>query len=149
MEAIGGGLGGEHGDEITVPLFEGDRIDAEYTERFERRPVNCGGNPAVKDAAQRIIADIKAKTLYSTLITKRIIVNNVNIVKDASRRSSRSVRDCMQANQYSRLYGLSRHLCLKRCQCQWPPNGLRVSHAVEDGCKVQRRWEAPNLSTWP
>ena len=58
VQAPAGGFGAEHGDEIAMALFEGDLVDAEHTERFKRLPVNRGGNPAVEDAEQRIVADI-------------------------------------------------------------------------------------------
>ena len=58
MQAIGGGLGGEHSDEIAMALFEGDLVDAEHGGWFERRPIDRGGNPAVEDTEQGIVADI-------------------------------------------------------------------------------------------
>ncbi len=58
VQAIGGGLGGEHSDEIAMALFEGDLVDAEHGGWFERRPIDRGGNPAVEDTEQGIVADI-------------------------------------------------------------------------------------------
>ncbi len=58
VQATGGTPGGEHGYKVAMALFEGDLVDAEHCEWFKRGPVDRGGDPAVKDAEQGIVADI-------------------------------------------------------------------------------------------
>src|SRR5215212_9899474 len=58
VQAPTSSFGAEHSDEIAMALFEGDLIDAEHTERFKRRPVDRGSDPAVEDAEEGIGADV-------------------------------------------------------------------------------------------
>ena len=52
------GLGADHSDKVAMPFEERNLVDAQPREGGQRVPLNPGGNPAVEDAHEGVIADI-------------------------------------------------------------------------------------------